>query len=124
MTDSIPLKPPSACDDRTRPTIACLPRLALSVTAAAATMSLCCCRPAQMVKVTDIAGVPIAGAEVTSVSLSTNSSPALTDLEGTASLPSSPQSPRWVSVSKPGYQSESVPVPPRWPLHVILHASK
>lgn len=78
------------------------------------------CAGAQKVVVTDPAGVPIADAAVEAVSASMNSSPVTTDAQGEAEMPSIVQETEWVKISKPGYATEQIPVPQKWPAKVVL----
>src|SRR5262249_16861780 len=76
------------------------------------------CSPREMVKVTDPAGSPVAGAEVEAIPPSTNTGPQVTDAKGEALIPS--KGTKWVAVSKPGFERTQVDVPKRWPLRVTL----
>ena len=82
-------------------------------------MSLGCAKR-EVVKVTDPAGQPVAGANVEAVSPSMNAGPNVTDTKGEALLPSNPQGAQWVVVSKPGFERTQVDVPKQWPLRVML----
>jgi hypothetical protein len=67
-----------------------------------------------LVRVVDVAGKPVVGAEI-----SVQSYDYQTAGDGTSVAPIS-LTPNWIIVSKPGYQTERVKVPDRWPLTVIL----
>ena len=78
------------------------------------------CEKREVVKVTDPAGNPIAGANVEAVSPSMNAGPSVTDANGEAPLPANAQDAKWVAVSKPGFERTQVDVPKKWPLRVRL----
>ena len=74
------------------------------------------------VQVVGPGGRPIQGADVVASSLSMTGDVVTTDAKGEAEIPLSfgPQQTKWVNVSKPGFESEHVEVPAKWPLKVTL----
>ena len=76
------------------------------------------CSPREMVKVTDPAGNPVAGANVEAIPSSTNTGPHVTNARGEALIPS--KGTKFVAVSKPGFERTQVDVPKKWPLRVTL----
>jgi hypothetical protein len=78
------------------------------------------CASPHIFHVTDIAGDPLPGAGVTSVSLSMAAGPNFTDAMGNAALPSNVQGGRWIEVSKSGFQPVCLDVPATWPIRITL----
>ena len=73
-----------------------------------------------LVQVVDPDGRPVAGAEVTAVSLSMTAGPNITDGQGEAYLPGNIQDVQWVQVAKPWHRTVQVDLPETWPLRVML----
>jgi len=76
----------------------------------------------RVVEVVDPQGKPIAGAMVEPISLSINFAKLSTDKNGSVTLPNfTAQEIKWVSVTKPGYQSTGhQQLPQRWPWKITL----
>ncbi len=74
------------------------------------------------VLVIDGNGKPIEGAEVSAVAPSVGDVPVRTNERGEASVPLRVglQDTEWVHVRKKGFQFQSVDVPSKWPLKVVL----
>jgi hypothetical protein len=72
--------------------------------------------------VTDAAGNPIAGADVSPVGLSVNGAAVKTDAKGEASVPDNAggQDAKWINVSKAGYAPVQIDVSAAWPQRVTL----
>ena len=78
----------------------------------------------EVIIVTDVNGLPIAGAEVIAMSYSINMKSVFTNSEGEAVLKSNIQSVKWVNVEKKEYETSHTQITGEWPLYVQLHKQK
>ncbi len=73
-------------------------------------------------RVIDESGLPVVGAEVVVVGLSTSGTPSITNEQGVAHLINPVQKPMGISIRKEGVGSTIIAYPSRWPVEVTLRS--
>lgn len=73
-------------------------------------------------RVIDERGLPVVGAEVVVIGLSTSGTPSITNEQGVAHLINPVQKPMGISIRKEGVGSTIIAYPSRWPVEVTLRS--